>query len=230
MKIAFISDVHSNYEALKTVLEDIQKRDVQQIIHTGDLVGYNTDPNRCIELIKKYKVMCIQGNHDLNAVTLENIKWFNEWAQIALRWTQKRLNEDNKNFLLTLPKFFEAKDKNSVYAVHGSPKDPLYEYLTPTSPDEIFKDFFEKLKVDLLVTGHTHIPDLKRFGNKVYLNPGSVGQPRDNNPKASYAIVDLSNINLISFHRIEYDIDTTAKKVIKAGLPEYLAERLYKGR
>ena len=97
MKIAFISDVHSNYEALKTVLEDIQKRDVQQIIHTGDLVGYNTDPNRCIELIKKYKVMCIQGNHDLNAVTLENIKWFNEWAQIALRWTQKRLNEDNKN-------------------------------------------------------------------------------------------------------------------------------------
>lgn len=231
MKIAIISDVHSNLEALETVLKDISKKEVDEIICLGDIVGYGANPNEVIDLIKKKNIKCVQGNHDLNAVTLEKLDWFNDQAQEALKWTNKVLTEENKKFLKELPITLELKDKkNKLLAVHGSPADHLYGYIYPTTDDEVIKDMLEDKKVDVITTGHTHLADLKKLELKIFLNPGSVGQPRNNNPKAQYAILDLSNINFITFEQVEYDIDTAAKKIIQAGLPKFLSERLYFGR
>ena len=163
-------------------------------------------------------------------MTLEKLDWFNERAQEALKFTNKVLTEENKKFLMDLPETLELKDKNKLFAVHGSPKDPLYEYLDPTVDEDLIKDMLDEQKADVLVCAHTHLPDLKRFELKVFLNPGSVGQPRNNNSKSQYAILDLGNINFVSFETVEYDIDTAAKKIIQAGLPRFLADRLYVGR
>src|SRR3989338_6257691 len=129
MKIAIIADVHSNLEALEGVLKDISNKDVDDIICLGDIVGYGANPNEVIELIKKKNIKCLKGNHDLNAVTLEKLDWFNDFAKEALKWTNKVLTEENKQFLKELPETLEIKDKeNRLLAVHGSPKDHLYEY------------------------------------------------------------------------------------------------------
>lgn len=230
MKIAIIADIHSNLEALESVLKDISNKNVDDIICLGDLVGYGSSPNEVIDLIKKKNIKCIKGNHDLNAVTLEKLDWFNERAQEALKFTNKILTEDNKKFLTDLPEILELKDKNKLLSVHGSPKDHLYGYLDPTTDEDKIRDIIEEHKVDVLACAHTHMPDLKRFELKLFLNPGSVGQPRNNNTKAQYAILDLGNINFVTFETVEYDIDTAAKKIIQSGLPKFLAERLYLGR
>ncbi len=230
MKIAIIADIHSNLEAFEAVLMHIKSKEVDQIICLGDIVGYGANPNECIELAKKNNITCIKGNHDLNAVTLEKLDSFNDKAQEALKFTNKVLTEENKKFLNDLPEILELKDKNKLMGIHGGPKDHLYEYIYPTTDEELIKDMIEEQKVDVLACAHTHLPDLKRFELKLFLNPGSVGQPRNNNPKAQYAILDLSNINLATFETVEYDIDTASKKIISAGLPRFLAERLYLGR
>jgi len=230
VRIAIIADIHGNLEALEAVLKDISNKNVDDIVCLGDLVGYAANPNEVVDLIKKKGIRCIKGNHDLNAVTLEKLDWFNERAQEALKFTNKVLTEENKKFLMDLPETLELKDKNKLFAVHGSPKDPLYEYLDPTVDEDLIKDMLDEQKADVLVCAHTHLPDLKRFELKVFLNPGSVGQPRNNNSKSQYAILDLGNINFVSFETVEYDIDTAAKKIIQAGLPRFLADRLYVGR
>jgi len=231
MKIAIISDIHSNLEAFEAVLNNIKSKEIDKIICLGDIVGYGSSPNECIELIKKNGIQSIQGNHDLNAVTLEKLEWFNENAREALKWTNKVLTEENKKFLKELPETLEVKDqKNRLLAVHGSPKDHLYEYLEPTTDEDKIKDMIEDQKADVIACGHTHMPDVKKFELKLFLNPGSVGQPRNNNSKAQYAILDLSNINFVTLEQVEYDIDTAAKKIIQAGLPRFLADRLYVGR
>ena len=231
MKIAIIADIHSNLEAFEAVLKDIKSKEIDKIICLGDIVGYGSSPNECIELIKKNGIQSIQGNHDLNAVTLEKLEWFNENARESLKWTNKVLTEENKKFLKELPETLEVKDqKNRLLAVHGSPKDHLYEYLEPTTDEDKIKDMLEDQKADVIACGHTHMPDVKKFELKLFLNPGSVGQPRNNNSKAHYAILDLSNINFVTLEQVEYDIDTAAKKIIQAGLPRFLADRLYVGR
>src|SRR3989338_220332 len=230
VRIAIIADIHGNLEALEAVLKDISNKNVDDIVCLGDLVGYAANPNEVVDLIKKKGIRCIKGNHDLNAVTLEKLDWFNERAQEALKFTNKVLTEENKKFLMDLPETLELKDKNKLFAVHGSTKDPLYEYLDPTVDEDLIKDMLDEQKADVLVCAHTHLPDLKRFELKVFLNPGSVGQPRNNNSKSQYAILDLGNINFVSFETVEYDIDTAAKKIIQAGLPRFLADRLYVGR
>lgn len=230
MKIAIIADVHSNLEALEGVLKDISNKDVDDIICLGDIVGYGANPNEVIELIKKKNIKCLKGNHDLNAVTLEKLDWFNDFAKEALKWTNKVLTEENKQFLKELPETLELKDKNKLLAFHGSHEDHLYGYIYPTNDEDQIKDMIEENKVDIIASGHTHLPDLKKFELKIFLNPGSVGQPRNNNPKAQYAILDLNNLNFVSFEQVEYDIDTASKKIIQVGLPRFLAERLYLGR
>ncbi len=231
MKIAIIADIHGNLEALEAVLNHIKSKEVDKIICLGDIVGYGSSPNECIELIKKNEIQAIQGNHDLNAVTLEKLDWFNDNAKEALKFTNKILTEENKKFLKELPETLEIKNKkNKLLAIHGSPKDHLYEYLEPTTDEDKIKDMIEEQKVDVIAVGHTHLPDIKKFELKLFLNPGSVGQPRNNNSKAQYAILDLSNINFVTLEQVEYDIDTAAKKIIQAGLPRFLADRLYVGR
>lgn len=224
MEIAFISDIHSNFEALSAVMIDIKKRNITKIFCAGDIVGYGANPNECINELIRNNVTLVQGNHDYNALTLSELYLFNDFAREALMWTNKQLTEQSKEFLSSLPKFF---NKECFYLVHGSPKDPIHEYMYPFLPD--LESQFLLINKNVLVTGHTHLPLIKKFkNNKILINPGSVGQPRDGDKRASYAIYDTST-NDAKIVRVEYDIIKAMKKIVDNKLPRFLAERLETG-
>jgi len=227
MRIAFISDIHSNLEALQAVLDDIKKERVKHIYCLGDIVGYGANPNEVIELLKKLNIPSVQGNHDFAVPDLKDFNKFNQYAQVALKFTQKVLKTENKEFLKNLP---ETNTLTTVgltfFFAHGSPDDPHWEYIFPTTPEVRLKKFLEKY--DVVVLGHTHIPFYKKFGRKLIMNPGSVGQPRDGIPEASYAIIDTEIMQIVN-NRVEYDIDTAARKIITSKLPFYLGDRLHTG-
>lgn len=249
MKIALISDIHSNLEAFQAVLKDIKKRKIKKILCLGDIIGYAASPNECIELIKENNIPPIMGNHDLCCVNLTKIEWFNPIAQQAVLWTNKMLTTKNKQFLSKLPKSIK---KENMFLVHGSPRDKLYEYIFPNTNETILKDFFNKNKrIKILMMGHTHVPFIKKIYKllnpkgskdlensknfqknkkikKLIINPGSVGQPRDNNPKASYCILDNKKLEA-KIIRLDYPIKKAADKILKAKLPEFLALRLFLG-
>jgi len=224
-KIAIISDIHSNFEAFKNVLKKIKKLGIKKIYCCGDIVGYGAEPNECVELIRKDKIISIMGNHDIGCVNLQDKELFNQWGRAAIEWSNKILNEENKGFLFNLPKTLEAE---GVYFVHGSPRDYLWEYVYPDDSAWSFREFFNKIGKDVLVMGHTHVPFIRDFKGKLAINPGSVGQPRDGNAKASFCILDTVK-KKAEIKRIKYDVKKTADKIKKAGLPEFLAERLFKG-
>ncbi|MEK6816156.1 MAG: metallophosphoesterase family protein, partial [Nanoarchaeota archaeon] len=229
MKVAFIADIHSNMEALDSVFSHIQRQGITEIVCIGDIVGYGANPNECATIIHQKKIPSVQGNHDFSAVSLDKLEKFNQYAQKALNWTSAKLSRDNKIFLGNLPKFLEIKlEGRSILAVHGSLNDPLFEYIYPQTPDSVVKELLARSKSDILVMGHTHIPFIKRFGQRLVLNPGSVGQPRDNVPEASYISLELDTMKPI-IHRVKYDIARASGKILTFGLPRYLAERLHKG-
>ena len=227
MRIAFISDIHSNIEAFDAVLDDIAKQRLKHIYCLGDIVGYGANPNEVVEKIRKLNIPCVQGNHDFAAPDLKDIDKFNPYAQEALRWTNKTLKTEHKEWLKKLPQ------KNTMtiagkkfFMAHGSPDDPIWEYIFPTTPEARLKTFLQH--GDIIALGHTHIPFVKKFGAKLVLTPGSVGQPRDGNPEASYAILDTELLS-VTIPRVEYDIETAARKIISSKLPYYLGDRLHKG-
>lgn len=232
MRIAVISDIHSNLEAMKVIWEDMGEVDL--ILNLGDLVGYGADPNAVVDLIRgsKVRVISILGNHDYASVS-GDVAGFNPYAARAALWTNRVLTEENKGFLENLPLSQESEiEGRRFYMVHGSPDDPLNEYVLPNTPRHILKGFLEDTKANMLLMGHTHIP--MRFNIErpegIILNPGAVGQSRDGIPKASYVVVDIGNDALkTDIRRIEYDIDSAAKKILVAGLPPILAYRLFKG-
>lgn len=222
MSLAFISDIHSNLEALMAVLADIKKRKIRKIYCCGDIVGYGASPNEVIEVFRKNKIVSVMGNHDLNAAIMIHPEWFNELASDALMWTNARLTSKNKFFLSTLPPLLETE---LFIMVHGSPREPVYEYVYPKSK---LKPLLGLVEQPVLVMGHTHIPMVKRIGKKLIINPGSVGQPRDRDRRASYCVLDAKT-HKAKIVRVSYDIDASAKKIRKANLPGFLAERLYRG-
>jgi len=223
MKLVFISDIHSNLEALKAVLKEIEKISPREVYCIGDLCGYGANPKEVIEAIRSLNIPCLMGNHDF-AVATGDTSWFNPYAAEAIEWTRKQLNEEELSFLSNLKlRMLITVSGIKVLMVHGSPKDYLYDYLY--EPDE---ETVRELESDLLVVGHTHIPFIKKFGEKLVLNAGSVGQPRDRDPRASFVVFD-TDIREAEIVRVEYDIGTAAKKIMDAGLPRVLAERLYEG-
>lgn len=229
MKVAFIADIHSNLEALDSVFSHIQKQGVTNIICIGDIVGYGANPNECATIIRQKKIPSVMGNHDFSAVALKDVEKFNQYAQKALSWTNAKLTRENKVFLEKLPKFLDIKlEDKIILAVHGSLNDPLFEYIYPQTPDSVVKELLNRSNSDILVMGHTHMPFIKRFGQRLVLNPGSVGQPRDNVPEASYISLELDTMQPI-MHRVSYDIARASGKILTSGLPRYLAERLHKG-
>lgn len=225
-KIVLISDIHSNLEAFESVLKEIKKAKIKNIFCLGDVIGYAANPNECIDLIRKNKIKSIIGNHDYEAINLQNIEWFNPIARDAILWTHKQLTDANKKFLKNLPTYLEFEN---VFLVHGSPREHLYEYIFPDIDEFDLREFFAIAKKDIIVVGHSHIQFIKKFQNKLIINPGSVGQPRDLNNKAAFCFFDTKSLK-VNLKRIEYNIDKTANKILKAGLPKFLAERLYLGR
>ena len=209
MKLALISDIHGNLEALNAVLKEIKKKKIKNIYCLGDIIDYGANSNECADIIRKNKIPAVMGNHDFTAATLKGIEWFNPIAQESCRITNKLLNQINKKSLLNLPKILKIEN---MFLVHGSPKDYLHEYIYPDEADCIFEEFFKIAKKQIIAMGHTHIPFVKKVNNKLILNPGSVGQPRDGNNKASFCILDNKKIEA-EIIRVNYDIRKAADKI-----------------
>jgi putative phosphoesterase len=244
VKVAFVSDMHGNLEALTTVLQDIEnKNDMDFICCTGDVVGYYPHPIECIDMVRKQCKHVIKGNHD-EVVTDKNFdrqkSWFNPFAAAALTWTRERLlradSATHFHYLESLPVSMEILiEDRKVLLAHGTPEDKweyfLYPFWLDTPPPDQRVTLGKWLKKwDLVVIGHTHQPFIYKYRKKVVLNPGSVGQPRDGNPKASYAIVDINTSKIrAEIIRLDYDIKETCKALVEAGLHEYLCERLLSG-
>lgn len=220
MKVAVIADIHANFPALEKVLEDIRGA---PIFCCGDLVGYNTFPNEVIDLIRTNNATSILGNHDL-AVLTGDTGWFNSEAIKAIEWTAGKLTTENRSFLEALPRAYE----NEFYMAHGSPKNQLEGYIFSDDPDYVFSDFFNYTERDIIILGHTHMPFVKKIDGKLIFNPGSVGQPRDSDPRASYAILDTEKKE-VKIKRVGYDIEKTSTAIMKAGLPKRLGIRLFRG-
>lgn len=221
MKIGLISDIHANVIALQAVLDDM--KDVDMIFCAGDLVGYNPYPNETLELLMEHKVKCVKGNYD-SAVITGDTQWFNAVATQTIRWTAENLTRENMRFLETLP---DHIDLNGLTVHHGSP-NKLTEFVFENN-HERFCQIFDPFDVKVVVFGHTHIPLQEKCGNKIILNPGSVGQPRDGDPRACYGIWD-TDTKEFSLHRVIYDFGKVQQKIRETGLPAFMADRLKYGK
>ncbi|WP_456424059.1 metallophosphoesterase family protein [Thermococcus sp.] len=231
MLIALISDIHSNLEALQAVWEKIRGADA--VLCMGDIVGYGASPNEVVEFVRKEMerrtFLCVRGNHD-NAIAF-GVDWgFNPYARQALRWHQRVMSVENLEFLRRLPvrQIFADDTGRRYLLIHGSPRAPLDEYLFPWLPEGEFRNVLSYVRQDDLLLGHTHVPMLKVVEGRRIINPGSVGQPRDGDWRASYALIDTETGD-VTFHRVEYNVEESARKIIEAGLPKFLADRLFEG-
>lgn len=240
MKYALLGDIHSNLEALQVVLEDAEKQGVTKYACLGDVVGYNANPVECLEIVRKLNCACVRGNHDHYCSHAENLDGFHPLAADVVDWTRKQLSEDQQEFLRAL-RFVSSVETFTI--VHSTLDAP-----------EMWGYVFDKLEAEanfnyqtttLCFYGHTHVPlafeksDAIRFGlytririglgKKYFINVGSVGQPRDGDPRAAYVIYDMVN-NIVELRRLPYDIQKTQKKILDAGLPGRIAARLAVGR
>lgn len=240
MGFAVISDVHANLEALEAVLKDIKKRKRERILFLGDAVGYGPNPNECLETLRDTCRVLLAGNHDRAAIGRTDIEYFNEYAKAAILWTREALTEENRRFVDTLPVRTKLKKENMLL-VHSTPKEPeTWHYLLTLWDAEINFHYFDE-RICLL--GHSHLPfvierlpsgEMITYNNKAGLgenrryiiNSGSVGQPRDRDPRACYALVDDDRVEFV---RVEYRREETQRKMREAGLPQPLIERLSRG-
>ena len=237
MPIAIVSDIHGNLEALEEVLKYIEENEIETVYCLGDIVGYGPNPNECVELIKKRCQRVVIGNHDHAAIGLTSTEYFNDFAKISTHWTANTLTDQNKEYLAGLDFSFEADD---FLAVHSTPSMPsMWHYiLSEIDAQQEFKQFDKRL----CFIGHSHFPiifnDQAGFSRaaqvqlesdtRYIVNVGSVGQPRDGNPKTCFCVYHPTE-QKINFIRLDYDLNKTREKIIKAGLPVFLADRLVKG-
>lgn len=176
-------------------------------------------------MIKKRKILCVKGNHDFACVS-GDVHWFNPLAADAILKTIGMLSKEEIKFLDSLPEKIELKlNDYKIYLVHGSPRDPIWEYVFE---EDDLKDLVNYANSDILAMGHTHVPFVKRINNKLVINVGAVGQPRDHNPKACFCLLNLEKFDC-EIARIEYDVKIAAEKIIKIGFPKFLAQRLFLG-
>ncbi len=236
MKTAVISDVHSNIEALSAVFSALEQTGIERVICLGDIVGYGADPNDCLHLIKEKCDVVIRGNHDSAVSGSEEYSSFNPEAEEAIYWTRNRISEEWKSYLESLPMIFE---ENGIVYVHSSPHKPERWSYIVSREDALFE--FRYFKGSAAFIGHSHLSgifchDGDRFDDEVILNEekryiinvGSVGQPRDGNSNAAYAVYD-DTMKLVSINRVAYDVESAAEKIKDAGLPGFLSSRLTAG-
>ncbi|SFR32408.1 metallophosphoesterase family protein [Halogeometricum limi] len=219
MRVAVISDVHANRVALDAVLADMP--DVDGMVCAGDVVGYNPWPAECVAELRRREVPTVMGNHD-RAVAAGSSFRFNSMAAAGVEYARERLDEEAMEWLSELPTE-RTEFGGRVKLVHGHPADPdRYTY-----PDEFAPELLED--EDVLVLGHTHVQGHRTFDGGIVMNPGSVGQPRDGDHRAAYAILDLDEMT-VEERRVDYDVDAVVDAVEEAGLPERIGTRLYDGQ
>lgn len=242
MRFAILSDIHGNLEALQAVIQHIEHESVDEIICLGDIVGYGPNPNECIELIREKATIILAGNHDYAPIGKIDTSYFNNYAKIAIEWTGDVLKPESKNFLSKLPLF---EQHAGIFLVHATPHQPgEWKYIF--SLDDAIEQFLS-FEGQICFIGHSHSPVIfiegknynyhLSYENKLHvrnderliINVGSVGQPRDMNPNSAYAIFDTETQGYC-LNRIEYDIVKTQKKMKAADLPGFLIARLQVGQ
>jgi len=225
MRIAIISDIHSNLEALENVLRRIDSLKVDKVCCLGDIVGYGPNPNECVELIKKTTDIVVMGNHDSAVINQTDIILFNSYAKEATEWTRRVISDENYEYLLELPLKIS---KGNILYVHSTPLIPEdWNYILTQYGAEKQFNFFDE---EVCFIGHSHRAEIFHcVDDRKIINAGSVGQPRDGDPRACFAVYDTET-KQCEFIREEYDITTVFKKIVKAGLNEFLGERLLVGR
>jgi putative phosphoesterase len=219
MRLGVISDLHGNRVALEAVLEDMPP--VDDLVCAGDVVGYNPWPSACVTAMREREVPTVMGNHD-RAVATGSAFRFNQMAAAGVEYAREQLSESELSWLTELPDERTVVD-GRVKLVHGHPENPdRYTY-----PEEFGPQLLDG--EDVLVMGHTHVQGHEVYDDGVVLNPGSVGQPRDGDPRAAYAVVDLDDLT-VAERRVEYDVDSVVDAVREADLPDRIGTRLYDGR
>lgn len=238
LRILLLADLHSNvtaYYAVRDKINELYGSNIDYTVCLGDLVGYGPHPNEMIKIAETFDVSVI-GNHDV-ACAAGNANGFNLAAKDAVLWTFDRLSTYSKTFLslLTKNEKVEIEERGvKFYITHASPKEHLTDYIYPDDPKKRKDELLDMIGANhIMLVGHTHIPLIyQNEAGKVIFNPGSVGQPRDNNPRASAGIVEIntdSNLKL-DWIRAEYDIREVARDILNAGLPARLADRLFFGQ
>jgi putative phosphoesterase len=233
-RVAVITDIHANLPALEAVLEEIESSDVHAVYCGGDLVGYGPHPNEVCRLIEERGIPTIYGNYDYAiARDLEDCgcayrdQQDRELGQRSVEWTLEHTDRRSKEFMLGLP--FDLRFEmggRRVRLVHGSPRK-VNEYLFVDKPARTFERIAAGADCDVLVFGHTHQPWVAEYGGVRFVNCGSVGKPRDGDPRASFAMLELAEGELIvTIERVEYDAESVARQVAESGLPGEYAERL----
>jgi putative phosphoesterase len=237
MKIAVISDIHSNILALEAVLKDIERQQVDQVYCAGDLVGYAPFPNDVIELIRRKQIPTVMGNYDDGIGFMRFIcgcDYKDEKSQAlgekSIVWTKAHTTEENKDFLRNLPSEIRfTVDGKKVLLVHGSP-NRLNEYITQDTPRDYALDLIELNNTDILICGHTHIPFKMILKDKLLINVGSVGKPKHGDTSAIYAIVDFGVDIEVEFHKVPYDFEVVAKAIEESDLPNEFAALIRSGK
>jgi putative phosphoesterase len=225
MKFAVVSDIHSNLHALHAAEEVINENDVEMVVCAGDIIGYGAFPNECCEIVRKLAGYCVFGNHEVSALTRDTI-WMNPHAAKASTWTSEVLNQDSRDYLLTIEQCAKFESSGARVAMYHGSTESVVEYVYE---DDTRGSMLSSVDADILILGHTHIPYMRKFGSGLIVNPGSIGQPRDGDPRGSLAIID-SGARVCSIIRFDYDIESAWTAIVSAGLPDYLGERLFIGR
>jgi len=239
MKIAIISDIHSNLEALTKVLSEI--KDVDKVFCLGDIVGYGANPGECLEMIRDRVGLCIAGNHDYGVIGKTDIQYFNSAARQAIIWTRSHISDLAKKYLDSLSLTESYDDMSFTHGVFSFPESWNYIFSLEDAVRE-----FHYMDSSIGFVGHSHIPGVffEKIGEygtlenseftfedrvRYIVNCGSVGQPRDGDPRASFCIIDTDDKKVI-MHRVAYNVERAREKIIEVGLPESLGDRLIYGR
>ena len=243
MQVAILSDIHGNRHAFEAVLADAEAAGADEMWCLGDLVGYGAEPDACVELARRHAAICLAGNHDLGVTGDIGLEEFSTGAALAARWTQETITAANLEFLRALR---PEGEEGSVGLYHASPRDPIWEYVLSALLAELC---FDAQRQRVALIGHSHVAlsfvrtegevatgeprrdgdDLDISTGEWLLNPGSVGQPRDGDPRAAWLLLDLEHWTA-SWRRVEYPIDDAARAIQQAGLPVALSDRLSHGQ
>lgn len=240
VRYALLSDIHGNLEALEAVLADAASR-ADGVLCLGDVVGYGADPEACVELVAARAQAVAAGNHEHGVAGLLDLGWFNRYARVAAEWTREQLDADHVAYLAKLPLVIELEEATLVHASPSRPDE--WDYLL--GPEDGY-DVFPAFATRVCFVGHSHVPAawsegssgrdwelgprdiVMERGRRYIVNVGSVGQPRDRDPRAAYALWDRET-QRVTIRRVEYDIAVTRRKITAAGLPRFLADRLASG-